>query len=63
MRANKSPEAAALMAPREFVSLTPMPEAYRYTRTIYGLYGKAERMREALALDDALKVPTRPISF
>jgi hypothetical protein len=56
LRITDLPEAAALMAPREIVSLTPFPEAYDYTRSIYSLYGAAERMRAAGDLGTALEV-------
>jgi cephalosporin-C deacetylase-like acetyl esterase len=49
-------EVAAMLAPREIVSLTSLPEAYRYTSSIYRLYGKQNQIRQAHALGDALKV-------
>ena len=49
-------EVAAMAAPREIVSLTPLPDAYRYTRSIYGLYGKSGSMRQAASLGEALRV-------
>jgi hypothetical protein len=49
-------EVAGLVAPREIVSLTPLPETYRYTRSIYGLYGKTASIRQAASLGEALRV-------
>jgi cephalosporin-C deacetylase-like acetyl esterase len=54
LRMTDLPEAAALMAPREIVSLTPLPHAYAYTSSIYALYGARIRMAGDLA--GALKV-------
>jgi cephalosporin-C deacetylase-like acetyl esterase len=56
LRVTDLPEAAALLAPREIVSLTPLPSAYRYTRRIFGLYGKQGGIREAGSLGKALRV-------
>ena len=49
-------EAAGLVAPREIVSLTRLPDAFAYTRSIYALYGMQGGIREAGGLGDALKV-------
>ena len=49
-------EVAGMMAPREIVSLTPLPEAYRYTRSIFSLYQKSASIREAASLGEALRV-------
>ncbi len=49
-------EVAGLLAPRELVSLTPLPETFRATHRIFRLYGKAKPIREARALGDALTV-------
>jgi hypothetical protein len=49
-------EVAGLMAPREIVSLTPLPQAYQYTRSIYSLHGKSDSIRQAASLGEALKV-------
>ena len=54
LRITDLPEVAGMVAPREIVSLTPLPEAYRYTSSIYRLHGKA--IREASALGEALQV-------
>jgi hypothetical protein len=48
-------EAAALVAPRTIVSMTPRAPAWEYTRSIYKLYGKPEQMREAGGLSHALR--------
>ena len=45
-----------MIAPREIVSLTPLPDAYRYTAAIYGLHGKSKSIRQAASLGEALKV-------
>jgi cephalosporin-C deacetylase-like acetyl esterase len=50
------PEVAGLVAPREIVSLTPLPEAYRYTRSVFRLYGRNASVREAASLGEALRV-------
>jgi cephalosporin-C deacetylase-like acetyl esterase len=56
LRLTDLPEAAALMAPREIVSLTPLPAAYDHTASIYALYGKRNAMRQAGALGAAMQV-------
>lgn len=56
LRVTDLPEAAALLAPRELVSLTPLPAAYDYTASIYELYGARDAMREAGALGQALRI-------
>ncbi len=56
LRITDLPEAAGMMAPREIVSLTPLPNAYAYTSSIYALYGKKNRLRQAGDLGEALKV-------
>jgi hypothetical protein len=49
-------EVAGLMAPREIVSLGPLPETYRYTASIYALHSKQAQVRQAGGLSDALRV-------
>jgi cephalosporin-C deacetylase-like acetyl esterase len=49
-------EVAAMMAPREIVSLTPLPDAYSYTRSIFSLHGKSDSIRQAASLGEALRV-------
>ena len=56
LRITDLPEVAALIAPREIVSLTPLPEAYRYTSAIFELHGKSSRIREVKSLAEALRV-------
>jgi cephalosporin-C deacetylase-like acetyl esterase len=56
LRITDLPEVAGLVAPREIVSLTPLPDAYRYTRSIFGLYGKSGSIRQAASLGEALRV-------
>jgi cephalosporin-C deacetylase-like acetyl esterase len=55
LRLSDLPEVAGMMAPREIVSLTPPSAAFRYTSSIYSLYGGAG-IREAASLADALRV-------
>lgn len=56
LRYTDLPEAAALVAPRELVSLTRLPATFEFTRRVAGLYGKPHHIREAGALGDALRV-------
>ena len=56
LRVTDLAEAAGLVAPREIVSLTPLPASYAYTSSIYRLYGPANRIREAGDLGGALQV-------
>ena len=58
LRVTDLPEVAGAVAPREIVSLTPLPESFRYTSGIYRLYGKSGQVRQAGGLSDALKVWT-----
>ena len=51
------PEAAALVAPRQIVSLSSLPESYKYTSSIFALYGKQGQIAERRALGEALRVP------
>jgi hypothetical protein len=53
------PEVAGLVAPRQIVSLTSLPEPYRYTSSIFALYGKQAQILERQTLGDALRVPER----
>jgi hypothetical protein len=55
LRITDLPEAAALIAPRPLVSLTPLPKQYDFTRSIYGLYGKSAGVREVRGLSEALQ--------
>jgi cephalosporin-C deacetylase-like acetyl esterase len=54
LRLTDIPEAAALIAPRELVWLSPARPEFRYTESIYALYGKRGAMREAGGLGEAL---------
>ena len=56
LRITDLPEVAGLVAPREIVSLTPLPEAYGYTRSIFRLHGANHAIRQAASLAEALKV-------
>jgi hypothetical protein len=56
LRVTDLAEAAGLVAPREIVSLTPLPASYAYTSSIYGLYGAKKGIREAGDLGGALGI-------
>jgi cephalosporin-C deacetylase-like acetyl esterase len=56
LRFTDLPEVAALVAPREIVSLGPLPADYRLTSAVYALYGNKAGIRSANALPDALRV-------
>jgi len=56
LRVTDLPEAAGMVAPREIVSLGPLPAAYGYTSSIYALYGRKDRVRTAGDLGEALRV-------
>lgn len=56
LRVTDLPEAAAMVAPREIVSLTRMPAEYAYTSSIYALHGRKDGIRMAGDLGEALKV-------
>jgi hypothetical protein len=56
LRYTDLPEVAALIAPREIVSLTRLPSTFRMTGHIAALHPKAAGLREARALGDALRV-------
>ena len=60
LRVTDLPEVAGLVAPREIVSLTPLPEAFRYTASILRLYGKSDPIREVSSLGEALRVWEHP---
>jgi cephalosporin-C deacetylase-like acetyl esterase len=56
LRITDIPEAAGLMAPREIVSLTPLPGGWTHTSSIYALYRKGSGIRRAGGLGEALEV-------
>jgi cephalosporin-C deacetylase-like acetyl esterase len=56
LRITDLPEVAALLAPRELVSLTPLRRGYDYTAGIYGLYGKKDAIRQVDGLGEALQL-------
>lgn len=56
LRLTDLPEVAAMMAPREIVSIAALPDTYRYTRSVFGLYGKGTSIREVTSLAEALQV-------
>lgn len=45
-----------MAAPREIVALTPLPETYGFTKSVYGLYRRSEAVRQAASLGEALRV-------
>lgn len=49
-------EVAAMVAPRELVTLSPLPDAWRMTSAVYALHGPRARLRRAHALADAVEV-------
>ena len=57
LRVTDLAEVAAMVAPREIVSLTPLPGTFRYTRSVFGLHGKPGAMRQAASLGEALNSP------
>jgi cephalosporin-C deacetylase-like acetyl esterase len=59
LRVTDIPEAAGMVAPREIVSLSPAPEAYSYTSSIYRLYGLKQGIRRAGDLGEACRVGVR----
>jgi hypothetical protein len=46
-----------MVAPREVVSLTPLPPSWRYASQIYALYGKPGAIREVHGMTQATRVP------
>jgi cephalosporin-C deacetylase-like acetyl esterase len=63
LRVTDLAEVAAMVAPREIVSLTPLPETFGYTRSIFRLYPKSPRaatIGEAASLGEALQVWVQP---
>jgi cephalosporin-C deacetylase-like acetyl esterase len=56
LRLSDLPEIAALLAPKELVSLTPLRRGYDYTASIYGLYGKKDAIRHVDGLGEALQL-------
>lgn len=56
LRYTDIPEVAALLMPRELVSLTRWPAAFGITRAVAALHGSSKAIREARALGDALRV-------
>lgn len=56
LRLTDLPEAAALVAPREIVSLSRLPHSYSYTSSVYALFDKSNQIHEADSLGDALRV-------
>ena len=59
LRFTDLPETAAMVAPREIVSLTPLPVSWSYTSRIYALYGKPQAIREAHGMAQATRISQR----
>lgn len=57
LRLTDLPETAAMVAPREIVSLTPFPPSWQYARRVFALYGKPEALREVHGMAQATRVP------
>jgi len=60
LRLTDLPEAAGMMAPREIVSLTPLPPAFAYTSRIFALYGKPAAIRQVHGIAQAIGDHTTP---
>ncbi|HWB98513.1 MAG TPA: acetylxylan esterase [Bryobacteraceae bacterium] len=60
LRITDLPEVAGMVAPREIVSLTSVPEAYTYTSAIYRLHGRKEAIRIAGDLGEACRAGADP---
>lgn len=60
LRLTDIPEAAALLAPRELVFLSPRNAAFTYTQSVYALYGTRKAVREVNGLAEALFPPPKP---
>jgi cephalosporin-C deacetylase-like acetyl esterase len=58
LRITDLPEAAALVAPREIVSLGPLPSQYEFTASVYALTGARKAIRQADGLAAALRLGT-----
>ncbi len=59
LRITDLPEVAGMVAPREIVSLSSVPEAYTYAKAIYRLYGQKSTIRIAGDLGEALRTGSR----
>jgi len=55
LRYTDLPEAAALIAPRRLNFYSHMPDAYAHTRSIFGLYGKADHVFVTMDLHSVLE--------
>ena len=60
LRVTDIPEVAGAFAPRRLISLTKLPEAFDYTKRIYGLERAAKQLVEADSLPEALEVWKHP---
>ncbi|HBY60018.1 MAG TPA: hypothetical protein DEH78_09360, partial [Solibacterales bacterium] len=55
LRHTDLPEAAALLAPRRLIFFGHMPPEYEYTRHVYGLLGKPDRISLAMNIEYVLE--------
>ncbi|HYV28926.1 MAG TPA: acetylxylan esterase [Candidatus Eisenbacteria bacterium] len=60
LRVTDIPEVAGALAPRLLASLTKLPEAFDYTKRVYGLERAAKQLVEADSLPEALEVWKHP---
>ncbi len=56
LRVTDIAEVAGALAPRRLVSLTPLPNSFEHTRSIYRLQGASHRPAQAPSLPEALEV-------
>ncbi len=60
LRVTDIPEVAGALAPRRLVSLTPLPEAFNYTRKLYRMQRASAQMVQSGSLPEALEVWRHP---
>jgi hypothetical protein len=56
LRITDIPEVAGAFAPRQLVSLTPLPHSFDYARRIYQQHSQGTNFRQAASLPEALEV-------
>ncbi len=56
LRVTDIPEVAAAFAPRQIVSLTPLPESFQHARQIYKLHKQPAEILQAGSLPEALRI-------
>jgi len=57
LRVTDLPEVAAALAPRPITFLTDPPGTFGFTRSVYGLRGETDGLRQAASLPEALEPP------